>query len=282
MKNAPPHVTQLLPIAAVLGVVELLAGGLRKFLSEASRHGSSFAVVLIGHYGYVGLCRALGVENLSVSATLVLAYAYFLAVYWGMSLLFCGLDRHAAQRGSVSRKIVSKKQDLSFWKLSPSVLVNHALLVVMAAPLLVLSGAVTQEPPSLGRSLWGIVVIIIGYDAVLYAGHRLMHSGPRILKGFHHQHHRTHALRAVSAHYMHGFDFALEVVLPAALPMALLGVSGPALVAFVGLGAWNGVIVHSGWELPLCPSPRGHFDHHLKMKGHYGLGLFDWALKTGP
>ena len=46
------------------------------------------------------------------------------------------------------------------------------------------------------------------------------------------------------------------------------------------MGAWNGVVVHSGYDLPFCPSPLLHLAHHRKGNVNFSLGILDAMCGT--
>ncbi len=117
------------------------------------------------------------------------------------------------------------------------------------------------------------VFYALGYDLVFYAGHRAMHYFPfKLYDSLHRLHHSSYATCGVSHHYMTPIDYLLEVILPAVIPLMVLGVYAPSFGMFLGIGGWNGVVVHSGWDLPLCPNPTDHFTHHVHYYYNYALG----------
>lgn len=46
------------------------------------------------------------------------------------------------------------------------------------------------------------------------------------------------------------------------------------------MGAWNGVVVHSGYDLPFCPNPLLHLAHHRKGNVNFSLGILDALCGT--
>jgi sterol desaturase/sphingolipid hydroxylase (fatty acid hydroxylase superfamily) len=125
---------------------------------------------------------------------------------------------------------------------------------------------------------------IIGYDCVFFVGHRAMHIRTKYVGDFllriHDKHHASFADSGVSHHYMSFFDYLLETVFPVFVPILLLGYHESAFAALLIMGGYNGVVVHSGWDLPFLPDPNPHFAHHRKYCVNFGLGIFDVALGT--
>lgn len=46
------------------------------------------------------------------------------------------------------------------------------------------------------------------------------------------------------------------------------------------MGAFNGVCVHSGYDLPFLPDPLMHLAHHRKSRVNFSLGLLDTLCGT--
>jgi len=131
--------------------------------------------------------------------------------------------------------------------------------------------------------LWTIVWVIIytlSYDVIFYLGHRALHASRKLYEVAHKLHHTTFADRAITYHYMDFIDFMFEISLPNLIPQLIFGMNVPAWIAFLIMGTWNAIVVHSGWDLPFCPDPAEHVAHHTKYKVNYGVGVLDIACGT--
>ncbi|PLB37978.1 sterol desaturase family protein [Aspergillus candidus] len=124
----------------------------------------------------------------------------------------------------------------------------------------------TPDPPHLSptRFLLSLPAMATGHDIVQYLTHRYLLHSPRIplIRALKHAiHHSTAASRGLSACYMSGPDFFLEIVLPYLVPLAAIGGGGADpyfhyLVA--ALGAIGGVYEHSGYDFALLISSPAH------------------------
>ena len=102
------------------------------------------------------------------------------------------------------------------------------------------------------------------YYSIFHTLHHMLHWP--IFYRFHKLHHQSKALRAATAFYMTGFDFLLEVVIPASAWL-LYHPTEQFIHAciLISLGILTGLYQHSGWNL--CPtsfmfSSSDHFQHH--------------------
>jgi sterol desaturase/sphingolipid hydroxylase (fatty acid hydroxylase superfamily) len=130
---------------------------------------------------------------------------------------------------------------------------------------------ITQYSTTMDGVTWTISFFFL-FDLVFYTGHALMHWIPPIYQIFHKDHHQTFGDIAISYHYMTVIDFLLEVTLPSHLPLLLIGIHPSLWLAFIGFGTWNGIVVHSGWNLPFCPNPSYHLLHHQQYNQNLGGG----------
>lgn len=189
------------------------------------------------------------------------------------------LQRHKLHAG------VPKK--VSFWDMFPITLRNDALMAVMAYFLLinstwmlhpiVVSAADSEGTPcAVWRSALWFFVMFLGYDAVFYVAHRVMHFNKHIYSAVHKLHHNTVAVTGISHHYMTIPDVLGEVFFPVYIPIVLFGAYAPALWSLLVVGGVNGVIVHSGYALPFCPPPYNHALHHKPpFRKNISLGVTD-------
>lgn len=167
---------------------------------------------------------------------------------FGYAAEYC--DRHKLLRAYKVRDIDRK----SYRQLMPRVLANQVFILLPCMVLVQVLGLAFSGAPHLPLWLFlgGMVVMGLGHDVVQYATHRyLLHQGRfrKILK--HSVHHSTGASKGISACFMSGPDFFLEITLPYLLPLVLIGGGGSDVLfhcLVAGLGAMGGIYEHSGYD----------------------------------
>ncbi|KAH7968500.1 hypothetical protein HPB52_009043 [Rhipicephalus sanguineus] len=134
--------------------------------------------------------------------------------------------------------------------------------------------------PPLSRAVAHFACFVAIEEVLFYYSHRLLHH--RLLyQRFHKKHHEWTAPVAITAVYCTPLEHLLSNVLPVVVGPALLGSHLSVHWLWAVLTAPYGVIVHSGYHLPLLPSPQMHDFHHLMFRGNYGiLGILDWLHGT--
>lgn len=189
----------------------------------------------------------------------VFVWAVQMVFYHGAGYAFEYCDRTRALRRFKVRDIDRK----SYAQLMPRVLANQVFILLpcmmaMQATGLAFAG---QEHLPLWRFIISLAAMGVGHDIVQYATHRhLLHRPSLVRKLKHSIHHSTGASKAISACYMSGADFFLEIVLPYLLPLAVIGGGGSDIVfhtMIAGLGAVGGVYEHSGYDFAaMLPKAR--------------------------
>jgi sterol desaturase/sphingolipid hydroxylase (fatty acid hydroxylase superfamily) len=155
---------------------------------------------------------------------------------------------HRAKRRDVDRK--------PYFRLLPRVLLNQFLVLLPSMILVEKAGLCfsgpTHMPPV--RFIASLGAMAIGHDVVQYVVHRHLLHRPnlRLMRMLRHSvHHSTGATKAISACFMSGPDFFLEIVLPYLVPLAAIGGAG-ADIAFhtvvAASGAIGGLYEHSGYD----------------------------------
>ena len=96
-----------------------------------------------------------------------------------------------------------------------------------------------------------------------FASARLLHSS-YLYQTIHKKHHEFTAPLAIAATYAHPLEFAFGNLLTAALGPLLLGSCQVTTIIWSVLAMAITTIHHSGYHLPLLPSPEFHDYHHLK------------------
>lgn len=173
--------------------------------------------------------------------------------FHGLGFAFEYCDRTRILRRFKVRDIDRK----SYRQLMPRVLANQVFILLPAMMAMQAMGLAFagQEHLPLWHFILGMIVLGIGHDIVQYATHRhLLHRPSLIRKLKHSIHHSTGASKGISACYMSGPDFFLEIVLPYLLPLALIGGGGSDIVfhtLVATLGAFGGVYEHSGYDFAI-------------------------------
>lgn len=237
----------------------------------------------------------------------VLTFAVMMAAYHGAGLVFELCDR----RGWLASAKVRKRDRLTYLQLLPRVLANQVLILLPAMVAAQLLGLAFVGPAHLAwwRFLINLPLLALGHDVVQYLSHRFVLHRPGLMRPLGHAvHHSTGAAKAVSACYMSGADFFLEITLPYLAPLILVG-GGGADVTFqclvAALGALGGLYEHSGYDFAALPAfvrwraraPRlgaavtalitskAHGEHHRRADvsfsdGFDSPGLCDTLLRT--
>lgn len=173
-----------------------------------------------------------------------------MAAYHGFALLFEACERF----GALAAFKVKTKERLSYRAMAPTVLRNQCLLLLPAMLLLEALGLafVGERSLPLGVMLLGFAGLTVGHDVVQYAAHRFILHRPELMRRLGHAlHHSTIGSRGISACYMSGPDYFLEIVCPYLIPLALIGGGGADAgfhVLVVAAGAFGGVYEHSGYD----------------------------------
>jgi len=138
--------------------------------------------------------------------------------------------------------------------------------------------------PSWHSQVWQVAVAYMGYDAMFYWTHRLMHH-PKLYKHchkIHHQYHTPIGIAATHQHPMEGFIQLFNWFLPIGFAGFLNRGNGGLHVStlfYYNCFRWlETVDAHCGYEFPfspfhlfpLCWSSRGHDYHHRAFDGVYG------------
>ncbi|XP_055935940.1 fatty acid hydroxylase domain-containing protein 2-like isoform X2 [Argiope bruennichi] len=128
--------------------------------------------------------------------------------------------------------------------------------------------------------IFDIVAQISAEEVFFYYSHRFLHH-PLLYKRFHKKHHEWIIPIGMSAIYCHPVEQVLANVLPTYMGSILAGTHVTSLWAWLTFATAYGVIVHSGYHLPLTPTPEFHHNHHLKFNENFGIvGTLDWFHGT--
>lgn len=137
-----------------------------------------------------------------------------------------------------------------------------------------------RQLPTFTTVLWQLAVCIVIEEFGFYYSHRLLHHG-RIYKFIHKQHHEWTAPIAITAMYAHPFENLVSNLLPIGVGVWTSGCHISVAWLWFTMAISNTLHVHSGYHLPLLPSPEQHDFHHLKFNQCFGvLGVLDWLHGT--
>ena len=171
------------------------------------------------------------------------------------------------------------------WPSIRAFLINNLWLfasVVVAWPLLRLSGVDTGPLPPWYVILGSLLLFIYLDDFLFYWFHRLMHR-PWWFKRVHAWHHRIYTPWAVTGNYMHPFEYVATASIALIGPL-LLGSHVVVLYLWAAFRQWEASEGHCGYAfpwsptrlLPLSDSALHHDFHHSKVKGNFA-GFLPWT-----
>ncbi|KAL5021912.1 hypothetical protein ScPMuIL_001067 [Solemya velum] len=121
----------------------------------------------------------------------------------------------------------------------------------------------TLELPSLTTVLWQLFVCTIIEEIGFYYSHRALHSST-VYRTIHKIHHEWVAPIGITAIYAHPVEVLFSNLVPLGIGPILLASRLSVSALWFVIGSFMTVIHHSGYHLPLLPSPEFHDFHHLK------------------
>lgn len=133
----------------------------------------------------------------------------------------------------------------------------------------------SPELPTFHQALLEMAVFSLVEEVFFYYSHRMFHH-PALYKHFHKQHHEWTAPIGVVSIYAHPLEHMLSNMLPAVLGPIIMGSHLSTTTLWYCLAFLSTTISHSGYHLPLLPSPEFHDFHHYKFNQNFGvLGVLD-------
>lgn len=205
----------------------------------------------------------------------IYAFLFQECIYWIFGIFCWVLDKYQVKTFRVKNP---RPDTLTEWDILPTVIRNHMILFIFHY---FYSSFFSLEvfTYTFLEFCANLLVFFILSDVFFYIGHRLMHH-PKIYSMVHKQHHLTRTTIGISGYYMGVIDFFGEFIIPFYLPFYLMG-NCPLLMITAGLiGQLNGILSHSGHDLPLMPWSDDHQIHHLEQNYNFGFFVTDYILRT--
>ncbi|KAG8184709.1 hypothetical protein JTE90_013096 [Oedothorax gibbosus] len=215
-----------------------------------------------------------------------------ITVYWSVSCIFTLVDLSGKPHFIVKFRIPDMEgekyprlTEVRLRAVSSQVLFNQT---AVAIPFIIFSfilrSNIGYEPshrlPKFHTFVFDMVVQILTEEVFFYYSHRLLHH-PLLYRRFHKRHHEWKSPVAVSAIYCHPVEHIASNVLPTVMGSVVAGSHVISLWVWLTFTTTYGVIVHSGYHLPLTPTPEFHHYHHNKFNENFGVaGILDWFHGT--
>lgn len=212
-----------------------------------------------------------------------------IVTYWCHSLLLAWFDCSEGDHILTRYKIQpGKNAPVEHQKLVScviQVLINQFFVALpmnaLCYPLAVRMGVgISSELPTFAQACSHMAVFLVVEELLFYYLHRLMHRPP--LYGMvHKRHHEWTAPIAIATNYCHPVEHALCNLLPVMIGPLLCGSHCAVIWMWQTIATVNSINTHSGYHLPLMPSPEAHDFHHLRFNVNYGvMGVLDWLHGT--
>ena len=164
-----------------------------------------------------------------------------------------------------------------------------AVLLVLAWPLLRLSGIHDGPAPHWTTFLWQLAFFVVLDDFLYYWMHRWMHENKWLLKNVHAVHHQIRSPSAIAGNHFHWLELAMTAALALVGPV-LLGSHVWVVYAWLVLRQLEAADGHTGYDfpwdplhwLPLYEGAAYHDFHHARFQGNFAgfLPLWDRVFGT--
>lgn len=134
--------------------------------------------------------------------------------------------------------------------------------------------------PSLSEFLFQMTIFTLIEEVLFFYAHWAFHHRS-IYKYIHKKHHEWTAPIAFEAVYAHPIEHLISNLMPASVGPLLFNSHVLVTLFYFSLITFVTVCHHSGYHLPLLPSPQAHDFHHMTFNQNYGaLGIFDYIHGT--
>lgn len=203
-------------------------------------------------------------------------------VFWLSNLPFILLDVFGFPAWLLKYKVQDEKQvELpQFLKTLRRVLFNQFIIGIPFSIgvyyMMALRGCeMGGELPTFTWVMLEIIVHTLVEEVFFYYSHRLFHH-PKLYRHIHKIHHEWTAPTSIVSIYAHPLEHVLSNLLPVALGPVFMGSHLATAWLWFSLALMSTTVAHSGYHLPLFPSPEAHDYHHLKFNNCFGvLGVLD-------
>lgn len=236
-------------------------------------------------YTYTWLLQRSSGFQLAVWGNAVL----HLLTYWPLCLVYCFIELkypgmlkrfkiQAEVAPTVADYIKCAKQVVfnQIFVSAPVILVHHYLMVLRT------NGEYTETSswPSFTTFVLHFAAFLLVEEILFYYSHRIAHWGP-IYRFVHKRHHEFRAPVAMSAIYCHPLEHLFCNLIPVHAGPLLCGSHLSVAAVWYTMAVLNTINAHSGYHLPLFPSPEAHDYHHLTFTQNFGvLGILDYLHGT--
>jgi sterol desaturase/sphingolipid hydroxylase (fatty acid hydroxylase superfamily) len=144
-----------------------------------------------------------------------------------------------------------------------------------------LEAATTQTLPSFTRLVMEVAIFVVFEELMFFYSHLALHKSRYLYSKIHKKHHEWQATVAYAAIYAHPIEHIMSNIGPPAIGPLICGSHVATTWLWYALVVVTTLNSHSGYHLPLMPSPEAHDFHHLRYNQCFGtLGLLDYLHGT--
>jgi len=207
-------------------------------------------------------------------------FLFMQSIYWSIGLSYLYMDT----RPAIFLKYSNSKNHTNKPKIKvllPVIIPNHIIsgLSYILYSSLTSRGLLLTECPSIMHLSINSLLFFGLFDIIFYIGHRTIHQ-PYFYSYIHKLHHTTYANTAISGYYMGKIDYILEFMVPVYLSIYIINANVLVFFVCTVIASINGLISHSGYNLPGIPYSKAHLYHHLEFNNNYGTIFMDSLFCT--